>query len=206
MSENRVTIVDEPSQPQNRPNALPLVIGAIVVTVGLLALFGLFDEQPSQSSSPLIEPSAPTTTSTTLSVAELAALEQEADVELISDLWVDQTAAWVDGFDAGLTFWVQNNYPDMGCSRDDYMQTWFPDGPVDGLQIERIPNPNTIRADDGWIIPGGRLQGVPAEGRVYVLEVQDTFIAPGTNPQAVIRNFHVSIIDGQAHFFIGCQA
>lgn len=184
--------------------AASIVAGSFAVAIGLLAFFAGPEQTPDTTSSPPV--SSQSTTSTTLSAAELAALEYEADVQLISRLWANQTVAWTEGFDRGLTFWVENNYPDMGCSSDDYMQTWFPNGPVEGLRIERVANANTIRADDGWVIPGGKLEGEIARGRVYVMEVSDKFIEPGADPQpARIRSFHVTILDGLAHFFIGCQ-
>ena len=145
------------------------------------------------------------TTATTLDPEALAAAQYEADVELINQLWWDQSRAWVDGFDTGIQFWVDNNYPDMGCTFDDYMASRYPDGPVDGLQIERIPNPLTIELDDGWIIPGGRLEGEEARGRVYVMAVRTVRSAPSVPIEpAETVNLHVTILDGRAHFFFGC--
>lgn len=211
MDENRVTIVDggePPRKPGNRGTTGLMLAGAGLLAAALLAIFGVFrDTSPAPDTQ--AQPSSTTTsstTTTTLGPAELAALEYEADVDLINRLWEDQTAAWAEGFESGITFWVQNNYPDMNCNHDDYMETWFPAGPVEGLKIERVANANTIRADDGWTIPGGKLQGETARGRVYVMEVSDKFIEPGSDLQpARIRSFHVTVINERAHFFISCQ-
>jgi hypothetical protein len=210
MDENRVTILDdgEPDRrSRNRGNAWLLLTGAGLLSVAVLAIFGVFgDVTPAPDAQALPDSTTTSsTTTTTLGPAELAALEYEADVELISQLWSDQTAAWSEGFESGIAFWVQNNYPDMGCSHDDYLQAWFPNGPVEGLRFEREANANTIRADDGWVIPGGNLQGVTARGRVYVMEVSDKFVEPGADSQPTrIQNFHATVIEGRAHFFIGC--
>lgn len=210
IDEERVTINGEGQRSRKRASPAitnPLAVGIILATAILLAFSGLFSG-PSQPSQPTASPTTTSnaTTTTTLSNTERAALEYEADVVLITQLWADQTQAWATGFDDGVAFWVGNNYPDMGCSLDDYMRAWFPDGPVDGFKIERIPDPNTIEADEGWIIPGGKLQGLAAQGRVYVMEVSDSFTNPLADPAPTqIRRFHVTIIDGRAHFFIGCQ-
>lgn len=152
---------------------------------------------------------APTTSTlpptTTLDSEALAVAEYDADVELINQLWWDQSIAWFDGFDSGIRFWVDNNYPDMGCTFDDYMVSRYPDGPVEELQIERIANPPTIRLDEGWTIPGGKLEGEEARGRVYTMAVRTIRSAPSLPeepPETV--NLHVTILDGRAHFFFGC--
>ncbi len=189
-----------------------LLAGAVVVSIGGLALLGLFgaqDPAPDAQPLPATSTTAATTTTTeptttTLSPEALAAMEYEADAELIKQLWWDHNLAWFDGFDSGLRFWVDHNYPPMGCTFDDYMASWFPTGPIEGLQIERIVNTPTIEPDAGWVIPGGKLKGVSAEGRVYVMAVRDTFAYPGDVPAPVTRALHVTILDGEPYFFIGC--
>ena len=188
--------------------------GVGALAIGALAMFGSFGESAPAPNSLTLPPTTTTVsittttttpTTTTLSVDALAALEYEADVELIDQLWWDQSTAWADGFQSGVQFWVDNNYPDMGCTFDDYLASWFPDGPIEGLQIERIVNRPTIELDEGWIIPGGKLKGVPAKGRVYIMSVSDSFTAPDRDPvPPSISSFHATILDGRAHFFVGC--
>lgn len=203
-----MTIIDgaEPAPKRTGLTAL-ITAGVVVSAVGGLALLGFFDgsEPTTQAQPPTTTTTEPTTT--TLSTAELALLEHEADVELIEQLWWEQSTAWTFGFERGVEFWVDNNYPDMACSYDDYMRSWFPDGPIEGLNIERIVNSPTVEGDDGWLIPGGKLEGVRAKGRVYVMSVTDTFTAPDLQPESpAIRKFHVTVLDGRAHFFVGCSA
>jgi hypothetical protein len=209
MTENRVTIIDDAEPTPLRPSKAGLIAGGvIVVALGGLALFGTFDgPEPTPGAQPVA--TVPTTepTTTTASPEGLASLEYDTDVELIHQLWQDETTAWTGGFDNGLQFWVDNNYPDMGCSVDDYMAARFSDGRIDGLQIQRVANPPSIGLDEGWIIPGGRLEGVPAKGRVYMMSITESLSAPGhlTAPPNT-RNLHVTILDDQAHFFFGCSA
>jgi hypothetical protein len=209
MSENRVTIIDGAEPTRWRPGRAALMAGGfVVVALGGLALFGSFDgPEPTPEAQPpsTVFTSEPTTTTTSLE--ELATLEFDADVELIHQLWQGETTAWSGGFDNGLRFWVDNNYPEMGCSVDDYMAARFADGRIEGLLIERTTDAPTIELDEGWIIPGGRLEGVPAKGRVYVMSVTDSLSAPGY-PSAPpnTRDLHVTILDDQAHFFFGCSA
>lgn len=210
MTEDRVTIIDgrEPQNERGRSGtAVLFLVGALILAVAILAIFGVFsDPDPGTQARPLptVGTTAPTTT-TTISPEEVTVLEYEADVVLIEQLWWDQTIAWAGGFDSGLRFWVENNYPDMGCTVDHYMMSWFPNGSIEGLYMERVVNSPTIARDDGWLIPGGKLEGVPARGRVYVMSVRDTVTRPDRDPQPpAIRNYHVTILDGQAHFFIGC--
>ena len=144
------------------------------------------------------------TTATTTSIHP-GAVQYAADVELIHDLWWGERLAFGMGFDDGIAYWVDNNYPPMDCTYEDYIASRYPDGPVAGLAFERAANGPTIRPDDGWVIPGGELEGHVAEGRVYVMSVNTLRIDPRTAPvEPEIRDLHVTIIDGSAHFFIGC--
>lgn len=188
-----------------------LIAGAVVVAIGSMAVFGALGERnPAPNSQPppataTTTTNPPTTTSVDPEVA--AALQYEADVELIKQLWWDQSVSWFGGFDSGIQFWVDNNYPDMECTFDDYMASRFPAGPIDGLQIERVVNTPTIEIDEGWVIPGGTLQGQPAKGRVYVMSVRDSSIATNSEPVAPSTiELHVTILEGRAHFFFGCSA
>lgn len=213
MNENRVTVLDSddaPLEPRHPRGTGLLATGIVVLAVASLAAFGSSGRSDSPAEAQPEQAATTTTsatTSTTLNPAATAALAFEADVELIDQLWLDETTAWTGGFDSGLQFWVDNNYPDMGCSVGDYMAARFTDGRVEGLQIARLAHPPTIMLDDGWIIPGGRLAGVPARGRVYAMDVTDSLSAPGypTSPPST-RNIHVTILDGRAHFFFGCPA
>ena len=206
MTENRVTILDGRASQSRRGlsgRAVLLLAGAAALAVGGLAIFGALDSPdpvPPTQALPAV-----TTTTTTLSAEVLATREYEADVGLITQLWWDQTTAWTGGFNNGLQFWVDNNYPDMGCRIDDYMDSWFPNGPIEGLHMERTVNSPTIELDNGWLIPGGKLEGVRAKGRVYVMSVRDIVTTPDRDPEPpATRQFHVTILDGQANFFIGC--
>lgn len=148
--------------------------------------------------------SRPSTTTTTM---DPTVAEFEADVALIHDLWWGETLAFGMGFEEGIGYWVDHNYPAMGCTYNDYMRSWYPEGPVEGLLLERTANEPTILADEGWVIPGGTLEGEVADGRVYVMSVRTTSTEPGAViEEPSIRDRHVSIIDGEAHFFIGCGA
>jgi hypothetical protein len=140
----------------------------------------------------------PTTTTT-------ATTPPSTDEDLIVGLWQRQTSAWTAGFDAGVEFWVDNNYPPMECTFSDYMSSRFPLGPVEGLIVERVADPESIQPDDGWVIPGGSLEGEVAEGRVYVLTVESRrFEAGQPTPEPETLELHVTIIDGVPYFFLGC--
>lgn len=130
----------------------------------------------------------------------------EDDVELIVDLWKRQTTAWIPGFDAGIEFWVAHNYPDMGCTFTDYLSSRFPQGPVDGLIVERVADPESVELDEGWRIPGGRLEGDVAKGRVYEVTVESRrFQAGQPTPEPERIELHVTILDGEPYFFLGCS-
>lgn len=210
MTENRVTILegDDPPRAPWRPSRVGLLTAGVVILGGAaLALFGFSDGSdriPEAQPSPVVTTTRPTTT--TLSPETLIALEYEADVALIDQLWKDETNAWTGGFDSGLQFWVDNNYPEMGCNIDDYMTSRFAEGRIEGLLIRRTTDLPTIEIDEGWIIPGGRLEGVPAKGRVYIMAVTDNLSAPGyLSAPPNTRDLHVTILDEQAHFFFGCS-
>ena len=149
---------------------------------------------------------APTTTAAPTTTIDVAAAELESDRQLIHDLWWGQTLAFNEGFDEGVGYWVENTYPQLGCTYGDYLSSWFPEGPVDGYAEDHIANGPTIVRDDGWVIPGGRLRGQVADGRVYVMSVTVTTIDPRTQPEpAVVRDLHATILDGKAYFFKGCS-
>jgi hypothetical protein len=153
------------------------------------------------------EPTSPPSSVAGASTAEEAGEARlEADVELIEGLWRGHNQAWLAGFEQGVRFWADNNYPDMGCTFEDYMASRFPDGAVEGLVIERLPNLPTVTPDPGWVIPGGRLGGVEADGRVYTMSVR-TSRTSSDDPiaQPDILDLHVTILDGRAHFFFGCS-
>jgi hypothetical protein len=207
VTENRVTIIEDPKPEPTRTRSVALFAGGfVVVALGGLALLGTFDgpTNPREQSVSTV-PTTETTTATTIEPGDIETARYGADVELINQLWQDETTAWTGGFDNGLQFWVDNNYPDMGCSVDDYMASRFTDGRIEGLQIERVANSPSIGLDEGWIIPGGRLEGVPAKGRVYMMSITESLSAPGRiSAPPNTRNLHVTILDGRAHFFFGC--
>ncbi len=149
-----------------------------------------------------------TTTSTSgiLAQPSTTAPPEASDVELIVDLWQRQTTSWVGGFDAGVEFWVDNNYPEMNCTFSDYMSSRFPTGPVEGLIVERIADPDSVERDDGWTIPGGSLEGEVAQGRVYKVSVESRrFEAGEPTPEPETLELHVTIIEGEPYFFLGCS-
>lgn len=133
--------------------------------------------------------------------------QYEADVQLINDLWSGEMLAYEQGFEQGVQYWVDNNYPPMGCTYDAYVASWYPEGPIDGLAVQHVASGPTIARDDGWVIPGGTLRGHEAEGRIYVMSVRVTRTNPNVDQgPAVDRDLHVTVLDGDAHFFIGCSA
>jgi hypothetical protein len=209
MTEQRITVGvpddDPPREADSRPPRW-VWVGSVLAVVGGLVLFGMtVGENPIVEAPAAADLTISDATVTTLGVEVLAGLEREADVDLINDLWWRQTNSWAGGFTNGVQFWVDNNYPDMQCGFDDYMGLRYPDGPIEGLLIERIANTATIELDEGWVIPGGSLRGVPARGRVYVMQIRQTTTAPSLVPQTpVLKEVHVTILDGSAHFFFGC--
>ena len=209
MTEQQVTVGIPDDGPLREAHSRPprwVWVASVLAVAGGLVLFGITGGE-----NPIVEAPAPAdltisnATVTTLGGEVLATLEREADVDLINDLWWRQTNAWAGGFEEGVKFWVDNNYPDMQCGFDDYMGLRFPDGPNEDLLIERIANTATIELDEGWVIPGGKLRGMPAMGRVYVMQIRQTTTAPSLVPQTpVLKELHVTILDGTAHFFFGC--
>jgi hypothetical protein len=160
---------------------------------------------PTATSPASTPPIAPATTAAG-TTAGPEATEYVEDAARIEDLWRRHNLAWLSGFESGVQFWVDHNYPDMACTFDDYVRSRYPNGPADGLLIERVANGPTIRRDDGWIIPGGRLEGTPARGRVYVMSIQETRTDSVSDPAPpVALDLHVTILDERAHFFFGCS-
>ena len=153
--------------------------------------------------SPSDEPAPTTSTMTVDPVID----QLEADIERIHELWWGQTLAFGASFDEGIGYWVDNNYPQMGCTYGDYLASWFPEGPVEGYAVEHVANGPTIMPDDGWAIPGGRLQGQVPDGRIYTMSVKVTTLDPRAAPtEPVNRNLHVTVIGDKAYFFKGCSA
>jgi hypothetical protein len=145
------------------------------------------------------------TTTTTTTTADPIQAEFVADVELMRDLWMGERLAFVSGFDEGLAYWAANNYPAMGCTDGDYLQSRFPEGPVDGFSIERVIDELSIVRADGWIVPGGVLSGQGVDGRVYIMSIEATTTAPPEPAEPpTMRNVHVTILEGKAHFFLEC--
>ncbi len=150
---------------------------------------------------------APTTTSAPTTTVDPAAAQLESDTQLIHDLWWGQTLAFHAGFDEGIGYWVDNTYPQLGCTYGDYLGSWFPEGPVDGYAVEHVANGPTIRRDDEWVIPGGRLKGQVPEGRIYVMKVTVTTLDPRIAPAPpAVRDLHATILEGKAYFFKGCSS
>lgn len=187
------------------PRLLAPVVVSLLVLVSCEATTD--DQTTSTTEVDLPTPTAPvSSTSTPLSPEDDESAQYRADVELIEELWKGHNQAWLAGLDEGVRFWADNNYPDMGCTPDDYMASRFPDGPEEGLVIERLPNLPTVAADEGWAIPGGRLEGSVARGRVYTMSVQSSRTsAEEPIAEPVILDLHVTILDGRAHFFFGCS-
>lgn len=209
MTEQQITVGIPDDEPPREAPTRPSrwVWGAAVLLIsGGLVLFGnIVEDDPIVEAPVATDLTISEATVTTLGVEVLAELEYETDVDLINDLWWRQTNSWAGGFADGVQFWVDNNYPDMQCGFDGYMGLRYPDGPIEGLLIERIANSATIELDEEWVIPGGSLRGVPARGRVYVMQIRQTTTAPSLVPQTpVLKEVHVTILDGNAHFFFGC--
>lgn len=162
---------------------------------------------PATTGLELAEPTLPGSPSSTSSIPiEAGGAGLEPDIDLIEELWKQHNRAWLEGFEHGVRFWADNNYPAMGCTFEDYLMSRFPDGPVEGLVIERVPNLPTVTSDDGWVIPGGRLGGTEATGRVYSMAVRSSRTS-SQEPLSVpeVLELHVTILDGRAYFFFGCS-
>jgi hypothetical protein len=191
----------------NRPTANLGILASALVVLSMAASCDAATTNPSTTELDLPEPTSPPSSgSTSSTAAEAGEAPLEADIELIGELWREHNQAWLDGFESGVRFWADHNYPDMGCTFEDYMASRFPDGPVEGLVIERLPNLPTVTSDPGWVIPGGRLEGTEAVGRVYTMSVRSSRSSsddPIAQPE--ILDLHVTILDGRAHFFFGCS-
>ncbi len=145
-------------------------------------------------------------TTTTLSPEELAAMEYDADVMLIKQLWRGSSDSWFSSFEKGVQYRIDHNYPDERCTFDDYMTFVFPEGPLEGFQVEDVVDASTIERDEGWIIPGGRTDGMLAKGRVYIMSVTTTRSVPGYESSPPETNeVHVTILDGEPYFFFTCS-
>jgi hypothetical protein len=130
--------------------------------------------------------------------AEVDAIEMQFDRARVIDVWVAWGEAWRSGTEAGLTYIETHDYPGLPASPDFCRRYFGVTGP--GFRVESTVRPDSIKPAPGWIIPNGRLQGTPAEGRVYVMTVDqlDTVGTP-TSIQA-----HVTVLDGRPLLFFDC--
>lgn len=144
-------------------------------------------------------------TTTTLSPGELAAIEFEADVKLIKQLWRGFSDSWFSSFEDGIQYVADHNYPSEGCTVDAYMELVFPGGPIEGFTQEFIVDSASIERDQGWIIRGGVLDGQLAEGRVYIFSMTSTISEPGYEPLVSTREVHTTVFEGTPYFFITCH-
>lgn len=178
-------------------------MSALILLV-VLASCDTSSSGPSTTGPALSEPTLPASSSSSSSPTNDVGLE--SDLDLIEELWRQHNREWLKGFEHGVSFWADNNYPAMGCTFEDYMLSRFPDGPVEGLVIERVPNLPTVTLDEGWVIPGGRLGGTQAMGRVYSMAVRSLRTSsqePISTPEFL--DLHVTILEGRAYFFLGCS-
>lgn len=158
-------------------------------------------EAPTTTSSSTTTTLPPTTT-TTLSVEELAAIQYEEDVKAIKALFRRYSDSWFGGEEVGFAYIEANNYPDEGCTAEEFAEGWQV---VDGFQEELVVDDSTVERDDGWPIPGGRAAGIVPEGRIYIMSAEIIDTAPGYSPTVQAAEIHATVLnDGKAYFFFGC--
>lgn len=141
-----------------------------------------------------------TSTTTTTSPEQLAAEQAASDKKLIVALWRRLSDVWGDGtaLAAGRETYLATAYPGAfteadfdSCFRG--TKTYFE---------EDIVNQQTIERDDGWKVPGGGLDGVVPDGRIYIMSLHNTTTINGV-PSVNDTESHVTIVDGVAYWFPG---
>jgi hypothetical protein len=130
--------------------------------------------------------------------AEMNAIRMQFDRTRVIDVWVAWGEAWKQGTEAGLTYIEAHDYPGLPASPDFCRRYFGVTGP--GFRVESTVRPDSIKPDPGWKIPRGRLEGTPAEGRVYVMTV-DQIDTAGTRTSIAA---HVTVLDGRPLLFFDC--
>lgn len=171
----------------------------------LFAVVGCSEDSPSTLSES-IDTTITSQAATTISTLGEELVEQgpDDDVSLVKQLWRGFSDSWFGGNERGMQYLIDHNYPDFQCEFDEMFAARFPNGPVEGFEWEAIVQSDTIEPDEGWVIPGGGLEGMTAKGRVYIMSVTDTYREPGFEPLTEPREVHVTILEGKAWFFFGC--
>ena len=156
---------------------------------------------PTTAIPPTTTTTVPPTITTTLSEEELAAIQYDQDVKAIKTLWRRYSDSWFAGVEAGYAYLAEHNHPAERCSAEEFSR-WEA---VEGFQEEIVVDEATIERDDGWPIPGGRANGIVPDGRIYIMSMTDTIIAPGFDPSATVIEGHTTVLDdGTALFFFPC--
>ncbi len=130
------------------------------------------------------------------------AVEFEADVALIKELWRGFSDSWSEGLEAGYGYVADHNHPVLECETADF-ETYRLRLP-DPFRWELVVRDTSIERDDGWVVQDAAGVGVVPDGRIYLH--QGTSVYRGDFPTETRENeSHSAILDGEAVFFFPCR-
>lgn len=140
----------------------------------------------------------------TFTDAETLLPEWTEDQRLVDDLYYQASNAYQRG--NWPQFIVDNNHPDL-----DYTVEECEQGGADSDDSFSLVTPDldSMTLDEGWSLDGSRHDGLTPDGTVYELPVRDLFYDTADDyPTSDVetQDVHVSIRDGQAYFFVTCEA
>jgi hypothetical protein len=126
----------------------------------------------------------------------------EADVDLIVDLWAGYDEAVQGGVESKVAYIASHSYPGLElteelCAEDPVVEGYVP---VVGADLDA----ESIVPEPDWVIriAGSPVDGETPDGTIYVHDVTITF----EDASAETGPAHTTILDGTAYFFFDCSA
>lgn len=129
----------------------------------------------------------------------------DAEVAAIEEYWEERNGAFAAGPEAGLSFVVQRNHPQLPYTAEDCRQAWFGGEPNPAFREVTAVDPATIARDDGWQMPVGPLTGRDLGEGLFRMAV--AFAYSGAPPYFRERTavVHLQVAGGQVRNFFLCD-
>jgi hypothetical protein len=151
-----------------------------------------------------------TRTTPTPSSKTVATAAFEADKTLIVALWRGLSDTWGKGetpeeINAGFQGIVDATYPGSGVTVASCKANVLVDPSIEVAQfkVEETVDPSTIERDDGWVVPGGELDGTAPQGDIYTMSVR-VILTVNRISEVRQETVHVTVLDHKAYHFPGC--
>jgi hypothetical protein len=174
--------------------AIVLVAGACSGGTSSGGAAGSGGGETGEAAATTIAPTTAPSTTTSTSTTSTTLSQEQLDASAAASLWDGLDSAWEEGPEAAARYIEDHTYPGFPAAYEDCLVPGVSPG-----AMSYAAHPETLESDPGW---ASSEVDVEVLGRIYTIDVD---IRSGIGAEAETRTLHVSILDGEPHFFFRCE-